>query len=402
MRASSAVLLALSQTALAQTALAQPPAPSGSGQTVVDGRASYQYSRYEEDDLKAGRSASGDAVRRYSIDTHHFRLAQPVFGDGEASLDLRHETMSGASPFYVMPVGGKAVQVMSGASIREERTAIDAGWTLALDRLATLKLSAGYSREDDYRSWSLGVEGGLEDAARMTRLALGIGHSWDDIEPVHGASPVVVDREKRRSFSAYASLDQVLGASTRLQLGLSGQWQQGYLGDPYKLVCISASASGCDSLMRDERPDERGSIAATLRLRQALPWQGAAVHLDYRYFQDNWDIHANTLSLGLHRGIGPWYLAADLRWHSQSQAGFYAPWLDAAPADGLASSDYRLSPYGALGLSMDISRRVGDWTLAAGAGAYRADADLASGKVEVANPGLVSYRVGHVRISRHY
>ena len=37
--------------------------------------------RNQADDLKAGRSASGDAVRRYSIDTHHFRFAQPVFGD---------------------------------------------------------------------------------------------------------------------------------------------------------------------------------------------------------------------------------------------------------------------------------------------------------------------------------
>jgi hypothetical protein len=84
-----------------------------------------------------------------------------------------------------------------------------------------------------------------------------------------------------------------------------------------------------------------------------------------------------------------------VRYYSQSQAEFYAPWFDSEPSDGLYSSDYRLSPYGALSYRIRAETRLQswelDWILNVGYERYRSSGDLALGKVSVENPGLVSF-----------
>ena len=103
----SAALLALTQAALALPGIATA-AEGGTLQT------DYLYSRYDEAKLSAGRSASGESESRYRIDSHLFRVSTAL-DDNNLGLDLTYETLSGASPWFVLPdANGRPVQVMSG------------------------------------------------------------------------------------------------------------------------------------------------------------------------------------------------------------------------------------------------------------------------------------------------
>ncbi len=398
MKTSSSLFLALSPLALT----AMPVAAAVTATPSVD----YLYSHYQEADVEADKTASGQAEARYVIDSHRFRINLPATAQDSLGLNVIYETMSGASPWYVLPdANGKPVQVMSGASIREERMVVQGDWNHELSRLSTLKLSGGYSGEDDYQSLQAGLEATWASADQMQVLMVGAGYSADTVEPTEGGSatyPTRTVEADKDTITAFASLEQVLGPRTRLQLAVSGLWQDGFLSDPYKLAYVAATTS----TVADSRPDERMGGAVSLMLRHNLGFtgllQGLVAQADYRYYQDDWEIEAHSLTLGLLRSQGNWQWAANLRWYSQSQAGFYAPFYGVARSDGLASSDYRLSPFGALGVGLDLKRRIGPWTLGAGVGWYEASKDYALEKVEVANPGLVSWLNGHVRISRRY
>ena len=92
-------------------------------------------------------------------------------------------------------------------------------------------------------------------------------------------------------------------------------------------------------------------------------------------------------------------LTQAFRYYSQGQADFYAPFYLAQRADGLYSSDYRLSPYGALSWRLKAETSIADWpwTMNWRAGfsweRYISSGDFALGNVKTENPGLVSYNV---------
>ena len=77
-----------------------------------------------------------------------------------------------------------------------------------------------------------------------------------------------------------------------------------------------------------------------------------------------------------------------------------------ARADGNHSSDYRLSPYGALSGRLRAETRFStgriDWLASLGWERYVSDADFALGKVTVANPGLVSFHLISVGLTARF
>ncbi|MEL0027377.1 MAG: DUF3570 domain-containing protein, partial [Perlucidibaca sp.] len=238
-------------------------------------------------------------------------------------------------------------------------------------------------------------------SGRMQSVTAGVGWFDDRLEPTDGGSarfPGRISEADKQGASFYAGIIQVLTPRDQFRVTLSTLWQQGFLSDPYKLAYITSTAS----TVADSRPDRRFSGALSAQYRHGFTSPGLALQADYRYFLDDWGVEAHTLTLGLNHSGSLWDWSASLRWYSQSQADFYAPFYASQRSDGLASSDYRLSPYGALGANLDLGRRLGAWRLGAGLGAYHASADYALGKVAAANPGLVSWRNGYLQVSRQY
>jgi len=131
---------------------------------------------------------------------------------------------------------------------------------------------------------------------------------------------------------------QVISKDQTLQVGYGYTRMSGYLSDPYRT--------------KDKRPNEREQHTLSAQYRHFLnQYGGMSWHLDYRFYQDDWGVTANTISSsvwkdldvsGLHITLAP-----NVRYHWQHSADFYT--LEAAPQaqNEFYSDDFRLSAYGA-------------------------------------------------------
>lgn len=383
-------------SALTQAALALPGVAGASMQ------ADYLFSHYKEDDIPRSQLQTNATAERYEIQSHMFRLVAPL-GENTAGLNLTYETMSGASPWYVQPdpTTGKPLQAMSGASIREERVDLQGTWSMPIAPFSTA-FSLGYSNEDDYEAVNGGVELELEDKERGLTWTGGLGYSDDTLTPTReaGGKPTSTAKDDKNTLTLYGGAALVLNAATVVQTSLSYARHDGFLSDPYKQIYIE-DRGGPGTF--DNRPGDRQSWALTGKLRHHLAGPNAAVHVDYRYFHDDWEIDAHTLEVAWHQVLPQqWRITPSLRWYSQSQAFFYAPYFATARDDGHGSSDYRLSPYGAVSARLDVNKAIGGLSLGAGVEYYDSDADYALESVEVENPGLVQYLSFQARLAYRF
>lgn len=391
----SATLLALTAAALG----ALGTSPNARAQAADAPRVDYRYTQYREADVPADRMANGRATPRYEIDSHQFRAAGGV---GEAyglSADLTFETMSGASPWFVVPgPGGRPQQVMSGASIEEKRTDLLLGLTRS--RGGQLGgIAVGHSEEEDYRATNASLRYERELADTVTTLSLGAGHSYDELRPTQGSVTPNVDAADRTATSGFLGLSRVLGEVTAVQSTVNVTLHDGYLSDPYKQAWVNSLGNTVD----DRRPTSRTQVSWLTRLRHFFRGPDAALHADYRYYHDDWEVDAHTVELAWHQRIGQnLRLVPGARWYSQSQAYFYQPYYNNARADGLASSDYRLSPYAAVSFSLDANVTIADWGANLRYEAYRSEPGAALGDVTLENPGLVEFDVVSVAIKKAF
>lgn len=364
-------------------------------------RTGYRYSLYTEGDLSGGRAANGESQARYEIQTLQANHARALTKRWSLDAGLMVETMSGASPWFVLPDNeGGAVQVMSGASITEERYALNVGLGRDSGGNTRWRGRLGVSDENDYTAFSGGLEWELDQHQRTRTWSAGVGLSEDSLAPTDGGSEQFPDRiisADKRTLQAVAGISQILSPRTVAQLGLSFARDSGYLSDPYKLVFV-------DSQTRpDSRPDERNQWALTTRVRHYWRQLKLALHFDWRHFVDDWDINADTLEFGvLGRVQQQWRWSGRLRWYQQSQADFYGPFFEQESAAGLYSSDYRLSPYGAIGVRAGLDYLGQDWSLGFAYEHYNSDADFAPGNVRIANPGLVDFEIISLAFSWHF
>lgn len=383
-RKPSSALLALTASALAL------PGLSANAQAPEDTQTQYRFSSYRENPIAAGNTVNSDQ-QRYEIETHQFRLLHPLSERYDLAVDLTREVMSGASPWFIIPdANGRPLQVMSGATISEQRTDLQAGLT-RYRGLARLRGSAGYSKEDDYDARNLGVEYEWDDE-QGAAWSLGAGGSWDRLSPTDGASarfPSRIAAASRHSLSTYAGYSNALTPNTSVQLGTTLGRLSGFLSDPYKLSTVNGTA------VADRRPDDRTLVALVTRLRHFVDSANAALHTDYRFYRDDWRITAHTLEAAWLQNLpAGWLLTPSLRWYSQDAAYFYAPFYDSPRSDGLASSDYRLSDYRALSLRLGALKRWQQLLLDVSVERYRSrDGD---------NPGLVDFDVVSLGLSYRF
>lgn len=398
-RGAPSVLQALTTSTLALPGVAAAETPS------EQISAEYSFSRYTEKDLKATQVTLGSETSRYEIDIHQLRLAAPITDRIDLAVDVAYETMTGATPWYVAPPNLQAGEdtprvQMTGASIDDQRTDVLLNGTYYLDR-GTASLATGVSIEDDYRAYNGAISTTRDYNEKNTTLSGGLGFSYDQIEPTEGGINGRPSSEDKQTLRLFGGLSQVLTRHTAIQSTLSYQFGNGYLSDPYKLAWVAGTP------IQDNRPDQRHQFSWLTRYRSHFERMGGTLHLDYNFFVDDWGINAHTFDLAWYQSVfGLMRVIPSLRYYSQSQADFYAPWYDSARSDGLASSDYRLSPYGALSYRIRAETRFQtwnlDWILNIGYETYESSGDLALKDVDLENPGLVSFDMWSVGITSRF
>jgi len=370
-------LIALSTSALALPGIAYGDAPP------VQSTLSYKISNYKEDDLSRRESPFGD-LGRYDIDVHQFQLVTPIGRNMSLNIDANYEAMSGASPWFTTAgLDGKPIVNLSGASgIRDKRSELSIGTRYYLEN-GSFGANIGYSEEDDYRAFYLGLSGERHFNDDMTTVALGFSHSSDQVYPTDAEIFNRIDKEDKRGTSVFVSVSQIINQVSTFQTSLSITEQAGFLSDPYKL--------------RDNRPRNKTQIAWSNSYRRFITAADAALHINHRYYHDDFGISSHTFDMAWHQNLGrSFILAPTVRYYSQSAANFFTN-IDnfLKPLTEYQSSDYRLSAFGAISGGFSFIADFGDWSTTLTAERYITDEKYSAYDVPQASSALVRY----VRVS---
>lgn len=346
---------------------------------------------YGESDLPQ-QSSGAEALaakERYDIDVMQLNLALPVTASADVSISLQQDKMSGASPWYTsVDTKQQIMQVMSGASIEETRTDIEVN-PRYFQGGVSYGVRLGVSDEDDYRSEMLGFNYERENAQKTGTWQFAVDYSDDKIEPVdyqiYSIRPIKATRE---STSFHLSYSKILNRFSMAQIGISFTEKSGYLADPYKAVFNHTT----QTLESEQRPDSRSQWAVSAKWRRYQKQWDSALHADYRYYRDDWEVQSHAVDLALHKNLSThWQIVPSLRYYSQQRAEFYQAYYVSPRADGLQSTDYRLASYGAVTVGLATVGRFGQWQLRLGAQRYRTDSGWGLKSDPVDNPGLVDF-----------
>ena len=366
-------IIALSSTALALPGIALADAPPT--QSTI----SYKLSNYQEDDLSRAEAPFGE-LERYDIDVHQFQLVSPLGRNMSLHVDANYESLSGASPWFTsLGLDGEPIVNLSGPSgISDRRTELSAGSRYYLQN-GSFAANIGYSQENDYHSVYFGLNAEKHYNNDLTTVSAGLSYSSDEIFPTDAALFNRVIDEDKQSTSVFVSVSQIINQVSSFQSAFSLTEQSGFLSDPYKL--------------RDVRPDDKTQIAWSNSYRRFFVSADAALHVNYRYYHDDFGISSHTSDLSWHQNLGRTFqLVPQLRYYSQSAADFFTNVDDFLnPTSEYQSSDYRLSAFGAVSGGFSVIADMGSWKATLTAERYLANDKYSAFDVSQPSAALVKY-----------
>jgi len=254
------------------------------------------------------------------------------------------------------------VHTISSASL-ETRNQGDFKLGYEWDQVA-LDAGGGISLENDYESRFGNLAGRWDFNQKLTRLNLGLSytHSKTHATLDHDATPYIWNTSSgfearniisnssqiskiggntflqgnRQDIETSIGLTQVLNQNALIEASLGYTSSSGYMANPYKAVETAFIAPGQTGAilngqtigLLEQRPNQRDQWTENLRYVQHIDGLDAAVHIDYRFFHDDWAINAHTLEANWIQPVGDgWSVTPKVRYYSQSAASFYTPYL---------------------------------------------------------------------------
>lgn len=233
-----------------------------------------------------------------------------------------------------------------------------------------LDVGGGVSVENDYESRFGNLAGRWDFNQKLTSLNLSLSYTNSDSHAIldHDATPYIWDTT--RGFESYNStsgsgrikkeggnnvlfgnrqdwgtalgLTQVLNEGALLAAGVGYTRSSGYMANPYKTVetaFIDPAQKTGDVLsgialgLLEKRPDERNQWTENLRYVQYIDGLDAALHVDYRFFHDDWGINTHTFGADWVQPVGNgWTITPKVRYYSQDAADFYTPYMTSKQA----------------------------------------------------------------------
>ena len=133
--------------------------------------------------------------------------------------------------------------------------------------------------------------------------------------------------------------------------------EDGYLSNPYMNVVRSSNPnSSFVDVVAETKPEKRVSYGATLGYTVALG-ERVSTKLNYRFYNDDWNITSHTLSTELFYELGQaWILGGGLRYYTQDKANFYSAGY--FNDEKYASSDKRMRPFDSMNYKVSIAYQV--------------------------------------------
>ncbi|MDP2901621.1 MAG: DUF3570 domain-containing protein [Methylovulum sp.] len=272
---------------------------------------------------------------------------------------------------------------------------------------AALDVGGGISVENDYESRFGNISGRWDFNQKLTTLNLGLSYTNSDTSAIfdHDSSPYItrtnflaqieqvgalkIMHGNREDWGTALGLMQVINKDALVGASIGYTRSTGYMENPYKAMTVvfvdpdqqARYLTGNVKAFLEQRPDARNQLTLGGRFIQHVGLLDAALHLDYRFFHDDWGINAHTFEADWVQPIGnTWTVTPRIRYYSQDAADFYQPFLlskqayskaiydettgifstvdyDPNKLPGNFSSDQRLSGFGALSGGVTVSKQ---------------------------------------------
>ena len=274
-------------------------------------------------------------VRRMRLNTPLYYFYAPLNDHFAVEGSSATESLSGASPLFHSTLSGA-----SGMGISEHRNARDVRM-IGFFRRSSISIQSARSTENDFVSSAITVEwrGSSED--NNTTLTLSAGREDDGITAT--GYPLLLETRHERSH--LVGITQVLTPQSILQSNLTYVEGHGFYNDPYKVI--------------DIRPSARSQTAWLTRLNRFFPDNQSALHLDYRYYRDNWGVEAHTFDVKYYLPLGGgWMVHPRARYYTQRGASFYRDVFPPPEFGQPYTADQRLSSFGAIDLGLKLSKDI--------------------------------------------
>jgi len=216
------------------------------------------------------------------------------------------------------------------------------GYSHVLDAL-TLGGEAKLSTESDYRSVYLAGRGQLELNQKNTVVGLGGGLSLDQVSAASTQGPGMItlrcdaDHLTEKDcgltvYSGYGSLSQLLSPDAVLGISVDVSTLRGFQANPYREAIVG------ESFVPERHPTKRTREAFAASLRYYLAASRTTLIGAYRYYRDDWKVHAHTPELRVVQELGL-AIDASLRYRYYTQDGAYF-FRDRYPADDDAMTQF--------------------------------------------------------------
>jgi len=342
-------------SALLSAAMALPGVSKGAGLApgtqLVAPAIDYSHSEYSESD------------GRMDVSTDQVSLTVPYAGRWQTRINYIKDHVTGASPVIYFPgEGGEPRQVLTSATIVDNREVYDITQSYFADEY-NASVNVGRSLEDDYESNFVSLNYSRYANDKNTTFLAGISRDadevWTSTTPDNPFFEPPVFRNRYKS-DVTLGISQLLDANSQMQVNLTYSRATGFLADPYKSVHVTTNPPFVSE--DDTRPNERRVITLAGRYARYFPGADGALHAEYRINSDTWSAESHTLELKWSQGLGSgWIIAPGLRYYSQQNAFFYAPFFTEIPEDGNLSHDYRLASFGAISGKLSIYKQTANF-----------------------------------------
>jgi len=254
------------------------------------------------------------------------------------------DSVSVSAKHYVDTISSASidVEVILGASTYEEERVENAFSLDYLNEKTLMNFSYTNSEENDFSAdtFSFGISQDM--FGDLTTVSMGYAHG----ENVVGKTGAPAFSRTSQTDNFNLSLAQVITKNLIMSAALDVTTDAGFLNNPYRKVRYIDPGNSSQFLLEDEiYPETRTSTAIAVRARYFLPYR-AALHAEFRTFQDSWGINGNNIEVGYtHPFADDWIAEVHFRTYAQTKADFYNDLFPFQQAQNFLARDKELSTF---------------------------------------------------------
>ncbi|MBY0292665.1 MAG: DUF3570 domain-containing protein, partial [Alphaproteobacteria bacterium] len=263
--------------------------------------------------------------------------------------------------------------------IVDTRNQIEAGLHYYLPE-GKLTSYTGYSTENDYESFFENITTEWYFNKKNTVLYVGVGYAYNITNVTAGSLGTGISNTE----SLFLGIKQDINKDFYIQQNAEVIFDNGFLSDWYKNITFNGADDSAQALNwpgsaqrgpnvfagNDVRPNRRITGAFVTNFVHYIAYFDSALHFNYRYAANTWNIHSNTFELAYYQPfLKSWEISPKVRYYTQDRASFYALsfhttptplYLYSKPLRRYGSSDWRLANFGSVGYDITLTKLFKD------------------------------------------